>query len=152
MGVGVDTERLVEVLEWALGQGVQPFVPTHNLDPNSFQAELLANNLVQTEESIRDAVVQVLAGESELRAFDSGVICTRGGLASRSELPGLCDWLLTQTLLHGSQSAVRRLQEFVEGAHRTVLEVLALSGITVEGRIELPRGVALLPFSSLPRS
>lgn len=148
----MDTERLVEVLEWALGQGVQPFVPEFNLDPNSFQAELLANNLVQTEEPTRDAVVQVLAGEPELRVFGGGVICTRGGLASRSELTGLCDWLLAQTLLHGSSSAVRRLQEFVEGEHRTVLEVLALSGITVEGRIELPRGVALVPFSSLPRS
>jgi hypothetical protein len=40
----------------------------------------------------------------------------------------------------------------MEGWHRGVLEILALSGVTVEEEIRLPRGVALVPFSSLPES
>ena len=135
-----------------MDQGVRPFAPMYNPDPNSFQAKMWANNMVQTEEPTRDTVAEVLASEPELRMFDGGWIRMKQGSSSRSDLRTLCDWLLAQTLLRGSELAVRWLEEFVEGKHRTVLEVLALAGIVVEEEIELPRGVSLVPFSSLPQS
>ena len=47
---------------------------------------------------------------------------------------------------------MERLREFVEGQHRGVLEVLALTGVTIEEEIELSCGVSLIPFSSVPES
>ena len=152
MEVDLNTKRLIETLDWAMDQGVQPFMPIYNPDPNSFETKMWANNIVQTGERTRDEVVKVLASQTELQVFDGGVIRMKQGSGSRSELRGLCDWLLAQTLLHGSESAVRRLEEFIEGEHRSVLEILALTGVIVKEEIELPRGVKLVPVSSLPRS
>ncbi len=131
---------------------MRPFAPIYPPDPNSFRAKMWANNVVEAEESTKDTVVEVLASEPELRMFDGGWMRTSQGSGQRPGLAGLCSWLLAQTLLRGSESAVRRLEEFVEGKHRAVLEILALTGIAVEEKIELPRGVSLVPFASVPQS
>lgn len=148
----MNTGRIVEVIDWAVGQGVRPFAFAYPVDPSSFEAQMMAHNVVEVEESISQAVVAVLKGEPELRVFDGGWIRMKSGGGSRLKLGELTCWLLAQTLLYGSDAAVQRLQEFVGGQHRGVREVLALIGVTVEEETELADGVSLVPFSSLPRS
>lgn len=151
----MNVQRIVESLNWAVDQGVQPFSP---IEPaasmsSAFTKNMYANNMVSAPQHVRQVVSETLKQEPELQIFDSGCMFMRsGGRATSLEVDRLSDWLLAQTLLHGSLAAVQRLQEFMEGWHRGVLEILALSGVTVEEEIRLTEGVALVPFSSLPES
>jgi hypothetical protein len=152
LGNEMNKERMSEVIDWAIPQGVQACAPPPLMNPNSFQARSLIQTLSQTEESVLNSVIEELKQEPDLSLFDGGVMLIGGGGATRLELRFLAEWLLAQALQHSSETAVGRLEEFIHGDRRAVLEVLALSGITIEAEIELPSDVKLVPFSSLPQS
>lgn len=150
----MDAARITKALERALREGVQQFEPDPSVPDylrTSFQTEVWANNFVRVNESTEKTVVEVLEDEASLRMFrDGGVIMTKQGNGLSIELEDVARWLLAQTLLHGSDAAAKRLEEFVGGQHRGMLDVLAITGVAVKREVRLVQGVTLVPFEEVP--
>ena len=53
----MDAERITEIVDWALHQGVQPFIPECPVNSSTFQGRMLSNHFVSIDDSTLEAVV-----------------------------------------------------------------------------------------------
>jgi hypothetical protein len=147
----MDKDRVCQIIDWAIDQGVKPYELLPQMNPHAFHIKNLVNSSVQAPDNILDQVVQALKEEQELDRISFGYMNVPSiGLPLR--LRPIAEWLLAQALAHGSEVAFDLLQRFVDKDYPATLEVCALCGFTTYEEIKLPLNILLVPFSSLPQS
>lgn len=144
-------ERIYQTIDWALDQEVQIFIPAPQMNPSSFHLKRLLNSSVTGSDAVLESVARMLIEEPEIdRLFFNSLVVHGEGQPLRSRT--LAEWLLAQAINHGREKAFELLQAFVDGSLPASLEVFALCGVIIHTEIDLPDGMKLVPFSSLPQS
>ena len=87
--LAVNAKRITDIVDWALHQGVRPFIPVAPANSSPFLTRMLSNNIVSVGDSTLEAVVRELRSEPKLQLFDGGVIRTKQGSGSALSLEEL---------------------------------------------------------------
>lgn len=145
----VDKERLVQLLEKAMVHVVKKPAVREEATGTPYERQLGAFSKVP--DFIRAGLTDILAQNPDLQVFNDRLFHTGFG-AVRVTYEQLAQWLVYRASEIGPENTVDDLQKYCEMRGTPTYQVLAISGIEVEKKLELPNGITLVPFTCAPES
>jgi hypothetical protein len=147
--------QLRETLK-ALSSQIMPPEGLKKLRPESGHYQTALNKQVEDSQGIVGKVVAIFPQIPELAPYNDGFLRFSPTTPARSggtiKWDTIAHWLLAQTRLHGAESAVRRLEEFVSTDSTVMSEVVALWGLNPKSAIQLTDDIELVPINMIVAS
>lgn len=95
-------------------------------------------------------MLKILREDSDLIEFNEKMMCTSKSGSRRVTYEILAKSLLYRTLEVGETQAVSELKKYIESEFIPAFNIIAISGIQVDNKVDLWNDISLIPFESVP--
>lgn len=118
---------------------------------NGVRVENEEKNIIVNPNLFNTLVEHLRSNELIVANFEDCMI-NKGNGSSSISLQSLGRWLITYSLQHNLEQALKSLNDYLESSYTPALAILAVSGIIPREKIQISDDIELIPFDSLPPS
>lgn len=118
---------------------------------NGVKIEKKGKNIIVNPNLFNTLLEHLQSNESIVENFENCMI-NKGCGSSSISIHSLGRWLITYSLQHNIEQALKSLNDYIKSSYAPALAVLAVSGIIPREKIQISDDIELIPFDSLPPS